>query len=613
MVIDGETAPVEGGPSAEPARPPVTDFSDLQGFQFVGVREGETVSDEAWRTALALELDTRTARFHQAVDSSIVLASDGTIRWLGDPVAKLAAGDDLLAPRPILLVDEAMSPEARTTVAARLDLWLKAMIERLLGPLFALRALQEGSDQLQGLALKIAEALGILERETVRGVVKGLDQTSRAVLRRQGVRFGSYYLYVPSTLRPASRALALQLWCLKKGDEQLNAAAQSLMPMASSGRTSAPCDPRVTRDTYRVGGFRACGDRVVRVDIVERLADMIRAASTLRVVAGPTSGSTVFQVASQMTSLTGCSGDGFGSILRGLGFESVTVKRSEIAFPAPATPAAAPVEATAPDAVATAAEAAAEEAGSLAEASEAATEEADVSAEAPEAAAEDAAAPADDHASEPVARALETEAGPSEDAAVPRVGGEEAAAPIADADEAALPPDDVQLEADAGGTVAEAEAETKAVASAEGEPAQDLIPSAEEPVTVWRFVRPPVAHHRRPRPARRPHEAKVPRAAEREGAKEAAEVSAGGPEAAKADDARGQERPVAKPFSGRKPGKKAWDADKPKRAREDWNKGRPAPSHGTGGDRRPALDPTSPFAKLMELRAILESESKKRN
>ncbi len=289
MVIDGDATSVEERLPPGPSQP-APDFSSLQGFQFVGARDSASreggTDDAQRRAALALELDARAARFHQAVDSSIVLASDGTIRWLGDSVAKLAPGQDILTPRTILLVDEAMSPEAQTLVVARLELWLNATVQRLLGPLFSLRALQEGPPQLQDLALRIANALGVLDRELVRNVVRGLDQNARGVLRKQGVRFGSFYLYVPSTLRPAARALALQLWCIQKGDEELGAAAQGLIPMASSGRTSAPPDARVSSETYRIGGFRSCGDRVVRVDIVERLADMIRAASVLRVVNG---------------------------------------------------------------------------------------------------------------------------------------------------------------------------------------------------------------------------------------------------------------------------------------------------------------------------------------
>ena len=171
MVIDGDATSVEERLPPGPSQP-APDFSSLQGFQFVGARDGVAADggtdDEQRRAALALELDARAARFHQAVNSSIVLASDGTIRWLGDSVAKLAPGQDILAPRTILLVDEAMSAEAQTLVVARLELWLNATIQRLLGPLFSLRGLQEGSPQLQDLAVRIANALGVLDREPVR-------------------------------------------------------------------------------------------------------------------------------------------------------------------------------------------------------------------------------------------------------------------------------------------------------------------------------------------------------------------------------------------------------------------------------------------------------------
>ena len=116
MVTDGDPTSVEERLPPGPSQP-APDFSSLQGFQFMGARDGAAgeggTDDEQRRAALMLELDARAARFHQAVDSSIVLASDGTIRWLGDSVAKLAPGHDVLAPRTILLVDEAMSAEAQ--------------------------------------------------------------------------------------------------------------------------------------------------------------------------------------------------------------------------------------------------------------------------------------------------------------------------------------------------------------------------------------------------------------------------------------------------------------------------------------------------------------------
>src|SRR5208283_827237 len=134
MVSDGDATPVEEQSSPGQSQP-TWDFSQLHGFQFVGAREDAAgdadAADADRRRALTLELDQRANRFHQAVDASIVLASDGAIRWLGDPVAKLTAGGDLLQPRTVLFVDEAMSEEAQRLVAARLELWMTATIHRL--------------------------------------------------------------------------------------------------------------------------------------------------------------------------------------------------------------------------------------------------------------------------------------------------------------------------------------------------------------------------------------------------------------------------------------------------------------------------------------------------
>ena len=309
------------------------DFSNLQGLQIVGAHLGgeEDPSSKSWRDALKLELEARAARFHHAVDASILLSDDGIIRWLGDPIARLAVGPDLLTPRALLLADASLSEAARGTVAARLELWLTATTQRLLGPLLALQSLQDESEPVCELAAKIAEALGVLEREPFRSEIKALDQNSRAALRRHGVRFGAFYVYVPQSLKPASRALALQLWCLRMPDVGGEENAKTLLPLASSGRTSLPVNPLISRDGYRVAGFRPCGERVVRVDIVERLSDMIRAAfvTFLSSEALRPAGS-AFLVSGQMTSLTGCSAETFASILRSLGYESFEIERSRL-------------------------------------------------------------------------------------------------------------------------------------------------------------------------------------------------------------------------------------------------------------------------------------------
>ena len=50
----------------------------------------------------------------------------------------------------------------------------------------------------------------------------------------------------------------------------------------SSGRTSIAADKEIDRSLYRIAGYRVCGERAVRVDILERLADIIRPALAWR-------------------------------------------------------------------------------------------------------------------------------------------------------------------------------------------------------------------------------------------------------------------------------------------------------------------------------------------
>ena len=188
------------------------------------------------------------------------------------------------------------------------------------------------------MAFQLVEALGVLERTRVADEVKGLQQPERANLRKYGVRFGAYHIYLPLLLKPAPRALAVQLWALSHDGPQSNG-LDDLLHLAGSGRTSIPANKEIDAALYRTAGYRVCGERAVRVDILERLADLIRPALAWREgVAGQKPPGAIagggFIVVNTMTSLTGASGEDFASILRSLGYRME--KRPKPPEPAPA-------------------------------------------------------------------------------------------------------------------------------------------------------------------------------------------------------------------------------------------------------------------------------------
>ncbi|MCJ2081333.1 helicase-related protein [Methylobacterium sp. J-090] len=329
----------------------------LHGFQFVpdpGAEghEAKTLRSAAEK-ALAGEIEARAERFSAAADASLVLSHDGVVRWTGDPVAKLVPGDKLFEPHVRLLADEQLTGPARDKVEARLVAWLKAHVVRLLGPLMEIETAADLTGLAKGIGYQVVESLGVLERAKVMHEMRTLDQEGRGALRRHGVRFGAYHIFLPALLKPAPRTLAAQLWALKNGGLDQRG-LDEIAHLASSGRTSIKVDPEIAKGLYRAAGFWVCGERAVRVDILERLADLIRPAIAYRPGTTPgeapvgTADGDAFVATVGMTSLVGCSGEDFASILKSLGYAAET--RPGPAITVPLLPAAStqPVQAPVP-------------------------------------------------------------------------------------------------------------------------------------------------------------------------------------------------------------------------------------------------------------------------
>ncbi|MDB5511264.1 MAG: helicase, partial [Enterovirga sp.] len=303
----------------------------LHGFHFIpdpgATGEEARALRNAAQKALAGEIEGRADRFGSAADSSLVLSNDGTIRWTGDPVAKLEPGEKLFEPSFRIVADEHLTGPARDKVDARLKAWIKAHVTRLLGTLIDLETDATLTGLARGIAFQLVEAEGILERSRVAQDLRSLDQTGRAALRAKGVRFGAYHVYLPALVKPAPRILSAQLWALKNGGLDQKG-IDEIAHLAGSGRTSFAADPEIARGLYRAAGFRVCGSRAVRVDILERLADLIRPAVAYR--PGVTPGEPPLGAADgegfvqtpAMTSLVGTAGEDFGSILKSLGYVS---------------------------------------------------------------------------------------------------------------------------------------------------------------------------------------------------------------------------------------------------------------------------------------------------
>jgi ATP-dependent RNA helicase SUPV3L1/SUV3 len=592
---------------------------NLHGFRFTpdplaGGDIARTLTSAAHQ-ALASEIESRATRVNEAVDEAFVLANDGTIRWLGEPVGKLAPGEQIMTPRVRVLADEQLTGPALEMVQRRVDLWTAQHIKKLLGGLAELEA-GEGLEGIgRGIAFQLGEALGVLERSKVATETKSLDQGARAALRKLGVRFGAYHLYLPQLLKPAPRALAAQLWALKHGGIEGVKGLDEVAHLASTGRTSFAADKDTPKGLYLAAGFRVSGERAVRVDILERLADLIRPAIAYRpgvTIGEPPAGTAdgdAFVVTVAMTSLAGCSGEAFASILKSLGYAVESRKgpaiTAQILKPAPMQPivASAPAPADVEDETGAEAQIEAET-----EAVETAEAEAEQQVEA-------------QSAPDPVAEVVVEEA-PVEEAQAEEAPVEEAAseAPVAEAET---------------GEAAEAEA------GAEAAVVEEAL------IEVWRPSRRQHESRRPERPRGRGGERGAPRRDQaqrpREGAQATPAPATEGGEAAAPQErpqqprrdqrrfegfpARPQgERPQGERPRGDRPQGGRPHGDRPQGGRphgdRPFGKGRPERNDQRGDrtfasterptsarDKQP--DPNSPFAKLLALKAELENKGKK--
>ncbi|MCJ9745114.1 helicase-related protein [Neorhizobium sp. SHOUNA12A] len=308
----------------------------LAGFRFTPVSGTEGPDAKAVQgaaqKALALEFEARAARLYASGNNDLAVGSDGFVRWLGEPIARLAASDHVMRPRVILLADEQLTGHAREHVLARLERFVNHHIATVLKPLDDLSRAEDLQGLAKGLAFQLVENLGVLFRRDVADDVKSLDQDARASMRRYGIRFGAYHVFMPLLLKPAPAELITLLWAL--GNDGLDKPGYGdLIPALAAGRTSVVADPTFERMFYKLAGFRFLGKRAVRIDILERLADLIRPLLQWKPGSTPRPEGAYdgrrFTATTAMLSILGATPDDMEEILKGLGYRADAVKAEE--------------------------------------------------------------------------------------------------------------------------------------------------------------------------------------------------------------------------------------------------------------------------------------------
>ncbi len=329
----------------------------LKGFRYIPDARADGLQGKTTRNAasqvLSKEMSMRARRVVAAKNDAFTLMRDGRVIWRSDDIAKLDATDDPLKPQVALIADESLQGADRERVLNRVQTWITDTIAERLKPLVDIAKAEDIDGLARGIAFRLTESVGVLKRDSVAEEMKALDQAARAQLRRYGVRFGAFNIFFPILLKPAAADLLLTLWCMRYGkDHGVDPASPPEAPRA--GLTSAKVDPGIPEAFYRAYGFHVCGPRAVRIDMLERLADLIRLLLSWRAKSEndtPPKGSTGdggFTVIPEMMSILGCSPEELGNVLAALGFR---LEKREAPKPAEVSEAPKPPEAVAADSV----------------------------------------------------------------------------------------------------------------------------------------------------------------------------------------------------------------------------------------------------------------------
>ena len=289
----------------------------LEGFRFkqdkeTTAQEAKTIKSASLQ-ALLPHFNLRADRLYNAPDTEFDFTEQGGLMWGDQAVGKLISGDDIMHPKVVAFVDSEAGTEVLNKVERRLQHFVDRKVSVLFEPLMTLHKDGELTGLAKGFGFQLFESLGILRRQNVLAEVKSLDQDARALLRKHGVRFGQFTVFMPMLLKPAPTRLRLVLWALSKNLDEFPEAPPP-------GLVTVPVNTETLEQYDDMSGYRNAGDRAIRIDMLERLADLLRAEDSRN----------GFEANADMLSITGMTLEQFANLMEGLGYSAEKAERDKV-------------------------------------------------------------------------------------------------------------------------------------------------------------------------------------------------------------------------------------------------------------------------------------------
>ncbi len=350
----------------------------LHGFTFIPTlaeSDEKAVILSAARKGLPDEIERRVGALAISADPAFKLDGRGQVFWREAAIARLVKSDTLYAPRVEVGDSDLLNHDQKARIQDRLNQFIADHVAELLQPvirltkpdeLFAEEAAQKTpqtdggrenaspnasasdapsetekadapvagdpvsgeavtgqpvstptlSGAAKGVLYQLYEGLGTVPRRLLADQIKELSEADKPLLARAGIRMGIENLFLPAMLKPAPIALRVLLYSLYHQN----------FPVCGpppEGRVSfglAEGQGEMPEDGYWLAaGYCRLGPRIMRVDMIERVAALVRAAAR----------EGQFEISDDMLSLAGVGREEMALILADLGCKQVSERASE--------------------------------------------------------------------------------------------------------------------------------------------------------------------------------------------------------------------------------------------------------------------------------------------
>ena len=221
------------------------------------------------------EIKNRIAKIIKAQSSDLSLDNTMIINYKNEPIARLIKGKNILKPDIELLIEFGIEENLTKPLKSIILNWINEKINQ---DLFSLIKLEKSDlkKQEKGIAYRIVEELGVIDRKSMNREIDNLDTESRRKLKKYGIIIGKYSIYINNVLKPQYTSIIPGLWLIyNKINLKLEEIKNQINALPKPGITSCNINKKVFKNLYKYSGYKVLGNYAVRIDILERLDRII--------------------------------------------------------------------------------------------------------------------------------------------------------------------------------------------------------------------------------------------------------------------------------------------------------------------------------------------------